>query len=71
MAEYGSILTPAALGLGAGHSPGPKVEAFADALQRARQVKEGARLPALAGGSCVEPGPGPGGGQAGPSAEGR
>ncbi|XP_048469596.1 far upstream element-binding protein 3 isoform X2 [Rhincodon typus] len=38
MAEYGSILTPAALGLNAGHSPGPKVEAFADALQRARQI---------------------------------
>ncbi|XP_007900973.1 far upstream element-binding protein 3 isoform X2 [Callorhinchus milii] len=41
MAEYGSILTPAALGLNAaagGHSPGPKVEAFVDALQRARQI---------------------------------
>ncbi|XP_078082482.1 far upstream element-binding protein 3 isoform X3 [Mustelus asterias] len=38
MAEYGSILTPAALGLSAGHSPVPKVEAFADALQRARQI---------------------------------
>ncbi|XP_048414970.1 far upstream element-binding protein 3 isoform X2 [Stegostoma tigrinum] len=38
MAEYGSILTPAALGLNSGHSPGPKVEAFADALQRARQI---------------------------------
>ncbi|XP_067825946.1 far upstream element-binding protein 3 isoform X5 [Heptranchias perlo] len=38
MAEYGSILTTAALGLNAGHSPGPKVEAFADALQRARQI---------------------------------
>uniref|UniRef100_UPI00398E8CD1 far upstream element-binding protein 3 isoform X4 n=1 Tax=Pristiophorus japonicus TaxID=55135 RepID=UPI00398E8CD1 len=35
MAEYGSILTPAALGLNAA---GPKVEAFADALQRARQI---------------------------------
>ncbi|XP_038637500.1 far upstream element-binding protein 3 isoform X4 [Scyliorhinus canicula] len=38
MAEYGTILTSAALGLNAGHSPGPKVEAFADALQRARQI---------------------------------
>ncbi|XP_072344772.1 far upstream element-binding protein 3 isoform X2 [Scyliorhinus torazame] len=38
MAEYGTILTAAALGLNAAHSAGPKVEAFADALQRARQI---------------------------------